>query len=719
MRVQARCLTLTDLLAPIEQGPVARQECMVFSVNGEDPVASLTRSELTRKALAVAYRLQHEVAPGSRALVSFPTSPEFFSSFFGCLYAGVIAVPVQSARTQQSLGRVEAIALECGAEVFLTSSKTVERIEALDPSFWQRTGMKPITVDNIDPAEAKTVAMHLSDGYGPAYLQFTSGSTGTPRGVMVSHANVFSNLDVIDERAGRPRGSAAVSWLPLYHDMGLVSAMYALYADLKLVLLSPAHFVKQPWRWLQAISKHRAVYSGGPNFAYELCNGAEAPPDSAPLDLSSWQFAFCGAEMVRPATMRRFAQSFERFGFRPQALSPSYGLAEGTLIVAGVPYKEKGDIRMLESACLSGGPVIAVAPDSSQPSTEISECGMPGTGHTLRIVDPDRGHVLPDGHVGEIWVSGPSKALGYWQRSDETRATFEAQLPGDHATYLRTGDLGFMQAGRLYVTGRIKELIIVRGRNYHPHEIEEAVRHAHSALTSTAAFAVTTDKEEALIIVSELRRGSWRRLVMADLLNAIQDELVRRLDVRADFIGLVKPGAIPRTTSGKVQRLHCREQYRANALEFLAVWPPKSEPQAEPIPPIPPQLERSAQQSMRSNIEDWMVQWLSFRLRIPVDRIDRRQPLSAYGLDSLTAVQFSQSIEEWLDVPVPETLAWSYPTIEELSTFLAQAVKKSTPEVTAEQRKESQSQVDLAIQWVERLSDSEVEHLFSRRLIKE
>jgi acyl-CoA synthetase (AMP-forming)/AMP-acid ligase II/acyl carrier protein len=719
MGPQLHRLTLHDLVKPLQETPVAAPRCMVFTANGVDPVACLEKSELSSGAHAVANGLRQNAVPGTRALISVPTGPEFFTSFFGCLYAGMLAVPVQSVRNVQSLARLEAIAGECGARLFLTSSPIRERVQALDPDFWRRTGMQPFLVDAAQsggPALEHPVALPGPDE--PAYLQFTSGSTGTPRGVIISHANVFSNLAVIDAKAGRPRAGSVASWLPLYHDMGLVSALYALYASLPLVLLSPMHFLQQPWRWLRAISHYGAVYSGAPNFAYESCTRAEVPSDGEPLDLRSWKFAFCGAEMVRPATMRRFAQRFEPFGFRAEALSPAYGLAENTLIVTGVASSQNADARKVESVSLGGECVSPATPASMQPFAEISECGMPGAGHLVRVVDPQRCRTLPDGHMGEIWVTGPSKALGYWQRPEESRAVFEARLEGDNSAYLRTGDLGFLHADRLYVTGRIKELVIIRGRNYHPHEIEEAVRNAHPALSSTAAaFAVTTGDEEKLVVISELLRGARRVAALNEVLIAVQDELVRRLDVKADFIGLAKPGVIPRTSSGKVQRLKCRDQYRAGLLEFLAVWPAPSEIGPETVArPVPPP------RALRFVIENWILQWLSFRLRIPVAEIDRRQPLSAYGLDSVAAVQLSQALEDWLELPVSETLAWSYPTIEEVSAYLEQALCKPSPEsagAAEPRRKPLRSQVDLALQWVERLSEPEVELLYSRRLVRE
>jgi acyl carrier protein len=334
--------------------------------------------------------------------------------------------------------------------------------------------------------------------------------------------------------------------------------------------------------------------------------------------------------------------------------------------------------------------------------------------HAIRIVDPEKHETLTDGTVGEIWVTGASKALGYWNRPEESRATFEALLPGDPATYLRTGDLGFIQAGRLYVTGRIKELVIVRGRNYHPHEIEDAVRNAHPALSATVvAFSVTTDVDEELVVICELRRTT-RRTATPDISMAIQDELVRHLDLKADFIGLLKPGAVPRTTSGKIQRLKCKENYQSGLFEFVSV----SESPTTGSASIP---LAAALKPMRFVIEDWLVQWLSFRLKMPVEKIDRTQPLSAYGMDSLTAVQLSQSLEDWLEQPMPETLAWSYPTIEQLSAQLEQAVHELPQKIahTSETDCASHSQVDLALRSVEGMSEGEVEQMFNRRLVEE
>jgi acyl-CoA synthetase (AMP-forming)/AMP-acid ligase II/acyl carrier protein len=693
------------LVAELIQSGIQSAGPIIFTVDGVHPVSTLTSEELLKRSRAVAADLIEAFPARSRALIGLPTSPEFFAAFFGCVAADIIPVPIAAFQSQQALKRVEAIALECEASIFLTSEPLAQRVQALDGAFWSRTKTRPVIV-SMEGEQQSPSRRPVRPPDEPAYLQFTSGSTGKPRGVMVSHANAIANLAAIDGKAGRPRTGAVVSWLPLYHDMGLISALYGLYTGLPLVMLTPGHFVQQPLRWLKAVSHYRGVYSGAPNFAYELCNGIDIPANDS-MDLSSWQFAFCAAEMVRPATMRRFAQKFEPFGFRPDALSPAFGLAEFTLMVSAVAAETGADVRNLHSSSLNSGPISPALGESKAPTTEISECGMAGPGHKIIAVDLESRRSLPDGHIGEIWVTGPSKALGYWGRPDETRATFEAQPEDDPAKYLRTGDLGFTDAGRVYITGRIKELIVVRGRNFHPHEIEEAARDAHPAVRLASAFGVTTEDAESLILVCELRRTSLRTVPHTEVLTAVQNELVKRQDIRADVIGLVKPGNIPLTTSGKIQRLKYRNEYIAGHVPFLASWPP-----AQTAADL-------AIKATRSEIEDWIVQWLSLRLKVPAEKIDRRTPLSGYGLDSLAAVQLIQAIDEWLKIAIIETVAWSYPTVEELSRYLEQQLNPiDSGSSRQESRKSSASQVDSAFESIERMTEAEVDELFRNRIAK-
>jgi acyl-CoA synthetase (AMP-forming)/AMP-acid ligase II/acyl carrier protein len=722
MAPQKHLLTLHDLLQPLKVSEGGEPHFIVFTTRGDDVTDTLTRSELRAAAAALASRLLQRTRPGSRALISLPTGPDFFVAFFGCLYAGIVAVPIQPVHNARTMERLEAIAVESGADLLLTSQSIADRLQLLDSSFLSRALPQVMIVGASKSVADTDMPIYDPDPDRVAYLQFTSGSTGQPRGVMISHRNVLANLAVIDAKAGLDGGDSAVSWLPLHHDMGLVSAFYAMYAGLPLVSLSPMHYLQRPLRWLKAISHFRAVISCAPNFAYDLCSAAEPSQDELEMDLTSWQVAFCGSEMIRPAALRRFTRRFERFGFRTETLSPSYGLAEFTLMVTGVPAQQQPEFRSVQITSLTQGSAVATA-KSDKLSAEISECGTIGTGHRIQVVDPTLCQRQADGQVGEIWVAGPSKALGYWQRPEETKATFQARLEGDDEAYLRTGDLGFLNAGQLFVTGRIKEIIVIRGKNHHPREIEDTASHAHPALSSSvAAFGDIIADKEALVLVSEVRRGSWRHSALNDVPLAIQDELVRRLGLKADFIGLVKPGSIPRTSSGKLQRLKCREHYRAGLLEFLETWPGRSADYEGDAAPTHAQFGRSRHNPERPAIEKWIVQWLALRLQITAAAIDRHRPLSAYGVDSLGAVQLSQALEDWLRVPVSETLAWSYPTIQELGAHLEQILRQESPAIGGAHEppaKSPRSEVESALESVERLSELQIENLHRRRVREE
>ncbi|HKS89242.1 MAG TPA: fatty acyl-AMP ligase, partial [Stellaceae bacterium] len=408
---------------------------------------------------------------------------------------------------------------------------------------------------------------------GIALLQYTSGSTSAPKGVTVSHRNLLANLEMIRLVCGNDSASTHVSWVPLYHDMGLVlNALQALYVGAPCVLLPPVAFLQRPSLWLRAIHEYRAVAAGGPNFAFDLCVDRQRPEELEGIDLSCWKLAVVGAEPVRAATLRRFADTFRPYGFEPKALWPGYGMAEASLLISGSRRGAGPIVRPLSRAGLARN---AVEPPRDEADAQpVVGCGRVLAGERLAIVDPDGGARLGPGRIGEVWVSGPNVARGYWRNAEATAAAFEARIDGEgEGDWLRTGDLGFLDdAGELFITGRLKDLIIVRGANHYPQDIEDTVQSCHPALQrhGGAAFAVSeADGAEQLVVVQEVERGQRHNVAANEIVGQIREAIVTGHDIVPRDIALLRPGALPKTTSGKIQRGLARRLWLEGRLDRL------------------------------------------------------------------------------------------------------------------------------------------------------
>jgi len=501
----------------------------IFLQDGESESDSLTYGELDLQARVIATQLQGLVAPGEAVLLLYPPGREFITAFFGCLNAGVIAVPVYPPQRNQKKLRLQSIVADAQIKVMLTSSSLFTKIEKQlteDPklaelhciitssdgrndlvSHWQQPTVNPDTL---------------------AFLQYTSGSTGTPKGVMVSHGNLMNNSEIIYQSFGHSSSSQGVIWLPPYHDMGLIGGIIQpLYGGFPVVLMSPIDFLKKPIRWLKAISNYKATTSGGPNFAYEACLRSVKPEQLAELDLSSWEIAFTGAEPVRFNTLERFASTFEACGFRQEAFYPCYGMAEATLFVSGGLKLAKPNVVYAKKSELEQNRLVITSTSDKDARTIVS-CGHSWLEHKIVIATSESLNSCNSGVVGEILVSGSSVAKGYWNDPNKTKQTFSAYLADTgEGPFLRTGDLGFLQDGELFVTGRVKELIIIRGQNHYPQDIELTVQQSHPALRSDcgAAFTVDVNDEERLIVVQEVERSYLRKLNEAEVIGNIRQAI--------------------------------------------------------------------------------------------------------------------------------------------------------------------------------------------------
>ncbi len=463
-----------------------RRAYTYMGVQGDEVISF---AELNRRAQAIAARIHQVAKPGDRALLVFPAGLDFITSFFGCLYAGVLAVPATYPKPRRPMPRLSAIARDCDAALMLTTAQTLATMDQAR-SASDLPNMPLIAVDEVDDTWANRCPALSIDSDDLAFLQYTSGSTSEPRGVMVSHGNLLHNLEVIrcgfglDAAHAGTQLATGVFWLPAYHDMGLIGGILeTLFVGGHSILMSPADFLQRPIGWLEAISANRACVSGAPNFAFEMCAARVTDEQVKQLNLSSWRVAFCGAEPIRAETLEAFARRFEPAGFSPAAYYPCFGLAEATLLATGGKGPGKPFLRSFVRAELERNVVeLAVGHDKSR-TQRLVGCGQPLLRQELEIVNADTCRPCAPGQIGEIWLRGDSIAQGYWNRAEDTAETFQARLADtNEGPYLRTGDLGFVHENQLFVTGRVKDVIIIRGRNHYPQDIERTVGDAHEAL---------------------------------------------------------------------------------------------------------------------------------------------------------------------------------------------------------------------------------------------
>ncbi|MEA5513945.1 AMP-binding protein [Nodularia sp. UHCC 0506] len=590
-----QAVTLVDVLLKWTQ---QRGNSVGFSFLQDGKQENLTYAELDQKARTIAAHLQAMHWQGERVLLMYSPGLELIAAIMGCFYAGVVAVPVYPPRRNQNMTRLLAITQDAEVKGILTTVSLNDLLQEVAKNT-VIAGLNKIATDRmiLSVGEAWQTPELTKDSL--ALLQYTSGSTGTPKGVMLSHGNLLHNLAQIYQRFGHSSHSKGVIWLPPYHDMGLMGGiLQPLYGGFPVTLMSPVAFLQKPLRWLQAISQTHATTSGAPNFAYEMCVRKIRLEECPDLDLSSWDLAFTGAEPIRQDTLERFATVFAPYGFRRAAFYPCYGLAEATLFVSG---KNQKNLELNHTA------------------QGLVSCGIPSHDQTLVIVNPESRQPCAVGEEGEIWVKGESVAQGYWQRFQETAASFHASLASGEGGFLRTGDLGYLRSGELFVTGRIKDVIIIRGQNYYPHDIEATVAQSHPALSAYwgAAFSVEVSGEERLVVVQEVERNGWRTLDKDEIITAIRAAISREFGLQVDGICLLKPSSIPKTSSGKVQRFACRDGFLSSGLDVVCRW----------------ELSHAkAQRRKEEKVVDGLIEWLRVYARDHINSrlMDERRCISPH-----------------------------------------------------------------------------------------
>jgi acyl-CoA synthetase (AMP-forming)/AMP-acid ligase II len=545
-----------------------------FLVDGEYEEVTLTYNELNRRARAIGALLQSTAKAGDRALLLFPPGLDFIAAYFGCLYAKVIAVPVyppHPARLERTMPIIHRIAADAKPAVALLATSLFDGLKTQNAFGEEFGNIKLLVTDNDERGDwAEKWQSPVIDRNDIAFLQYTSGSTTSPKGVMVSHSNLLHNLGLIEASFGLTSKTQTVFWLPPYHDMGLIGGiLQSLYTGYPVTLIPHLMFLQRPVRWLQAITRFQATCSGGPNFAYDLCIRKVKPEQMEQLDLSAWEVAINGAEPVYHKTLDQFADYFAPCGFRREAFFPCYGLAEATLMVTGGPKARSPVVQHLINSGLGQNQVI-ISPEKREDTRTLVSCGQNISDQQIRIVHADTLTPCPPDQIGEIWVSGPSVAGGYWNQPLETVSAFGAHLSDSgEGPFLRTGDLGFLYEGELYITGRIKNLIISDGKNHYSQDIERTVEGAHPAIrpAGCAVFSINNAEREDIVIIAEME---YNVVVQAeDVKKAIRLAVAVHHELRIDDIRLIHPGGIPKTTSGKIRHFLCKTNYLTGALKEI------------------------------------------------------------------------------------------------------------------------------------------------------
>ncbi len=676
------CSTFVDLLR-LRAEHQGDDRAFTYLLDGESDELHITYAELDRRARAIGASLEQMGMTGERALLLYPAGLDFVAAYFGCLYGGVVAVPAYPPRRNRKMTRIESIAADAEAKVALATTTVLEQVQGVVDETPDLRELSWVATDNLAPhLEERWRRPNIHED-SLAFLQYTSGSTGTPKGVMLTHNNLMHNSAQICHAYEHTRSAKGVFWLPSYHDMGLIGGiLQPMFFGRPNVLMSPMSFLQKPVRWLQAISKYRATTSGGPNFAYELCITKVTDEQKQDLDLSSWGVAFNGAEPVRPDTLRRFTEAFRQCGFRADAHYPCYGLAEATLIVTGGFKNDPPVVRSYDAAALANNQVVGATP-GEESAHELVSSGTSLLDQRVVIADPESLTQSPAGKIGEIWVAGPSVAKGYWKRLEETEHTFHAYLrdTGD-GPFMRTGDLGFIQDGELFVTGRLKDLIIVRGRNHYPQDIEQTVNASHERIRrdAVAAFTVEADGKERLVLVAEVTRRSQE--VAEEIFTAMRRSVSSEHEVMVDAIVLLKGGRIPKTSSGKIQRHACRDAYAEGSFEVVAQWrswqvvPPLAKPASE-TPGHKKQISAATNGRAKPATvgHDTLEVVMDHVRRIAKERaagLRADSNIVDLGLDSLERVEIIASLQETFGGRIPEDILGEIETPRQVAAAVEQ-----------------------------------------------
>jgi phthiocerol/phenolphthiocerol synthesis type-I polyketide synthase C len=726
----------TSLVSAVQQTALAtpQRDALVFLGDGDTETARLTYAQLDRKAKALAAQLRGQSLEGQRVLLMMPSGVDYVVGFLACLYARVIAVPVYPPTSSMHAERLAQIVQDCNAQRMLVSGTSVGHIalrSKLEPLFPNGFPCELLAIDSLAEASAQDITYSQATTQTTniaaselAYLQYTSGSTGQARGVMVTHGNLWAHTQHLAAMQEQTAQDVFVNWLPLFHDMGIIiSVVQPFYMGALSVILPPIAFTQQPLRWLRAISHYRGTVSFAPNFAYDACLTALAAAPTKPdqsLDLSSWSYAGNGAEPVRASTLANFYAQFKVYSLTAQAPSAGFGMAETTLMVTCAKRSEQSVVQTVDAQALREGRMHIVDVQHTTESAAAQQTQqLVSSGHitedmhiaivatatgtdSAADVDSNPAVHCPERAVGEIWIKSPIVAAGYWQRPELTKDTFHAYLPDGSGPYLRTGDLGVVYQQQLYITGRCKDVIIVRGKNHYPQDIEHTVFAVDEALEHGrgAAFSIEEGGQERLVIVQEIKR-TWRnRFDGADLAQRIRAAVAEHHGLQVYALCLVKPATVPMTSSGKIQRQACKALYVQNQWEPLFAWhsnataaqdlaqglqseaeqavqATNSKPQASQLaqPSAPADADAITQSKDYQSIMGWLTTQLATRLGVDPSTIDKHRTFLDFDLDSMGVALLSGQLSKWLNFPIETSSFFKYPTVHLFAKGLVEQMR--------------------------------------------
>ena len=554
---------------------IGNELAYMYLVDGEDQEAPLTFSELDRQARAFAATLQQHTKPGDRALLLYPSGLEFIVAFFGCLYAGVVAVPTIVPHLKRATPRFRAMLSDADAVVACTQMELFDKLKQLFDEYPEFHDLKWVVNEKLEAgveAQWQEVENKADD---LAFFQYTSGSTSTPKGVMITHFNLIETVRDLQRGSAFDDKSAVASWLPIFHDLGLIfGLLMPVYLGRTSYFMAPIAFLERPYRWLKAISKYKATHSAAPNFAYDLCVQKVTNEEKETLDLGGLKIIGNAAEPVRFETMQMFSDAFKSCGFDFNLFAPAYGLAEATVKVSGRLYGQKISYCLLDSDALAKHKLVFLSEEGPKSYVSVG-CGWSSINADIRIVNAQTKELCAKDEVGEIWVSSTSVAQGYWKRPEETEKTFQAYVASSNeGPFMRTGDLGFIYNDQIHITGRIKDMVIIQGRNFYPQDIELTMEKCHDALRPSfgAAFAVEANQVDHLVVVQEVKREYRKSNDFEGIANAIRMAVAKNHGLRVQAVVLIMPSTIQKTTSGKIQRNATRESFLKGNLEVLYEW---------------------------------------------------------------------------------------------------------------------------------------------------